>query len=217
MIKDGRSINSIAKHFGVDPSAVRYHRDRILGRPDPPRPSFPRNGNQAWAHELFLQHVSCRIIARRLRISRSTTQVYWYKLRARLIAEGSSFPCNGCGRPLHPGKCCGPKIYERRSPALKGQRALISDGLYEEIHRYVPAWIANDLRDDIVSSAYVAILEGRMTLASLGDEIGAIIGKTLDEEMNAFRFVSLGTGDDDDGGDWIADERALEAFDEIEW
>jgi DNA-binding CsgD family transcriptional regulator len=216
LVAEGVPVREVAERLGIHKLTVRRHRNRILGSPELGPPFYPKNGNAERARAMLLQRVSCCEVARRLGITHQTAYFYWLPLRRRLIDQGTNFRCLGCKKPLHNGSCV-PKARKRGDAVASGHRSTIADPLYVEISRYVPARLADDIRDEIMSAAYMAVLEGEMCIDTLGAKMGTIINRALKHELGAFSGGLIESADDFDILARVEDPRALEAFDEIEW
>ena len=94
-----------------------------------------------------------------------------------------------------------------------------ADPLYAEIARSVPHGIDPALRDDMISQAYLEVLEGRLDRTRLREGVRKVRGRVFSAFANPWGNRSLdaplregGTGT---AADLIADDRALEAFEAL--
>lgn len=101
-------------------------------------------------------------------------------------------------------------------PAFR-QTSMIDDPLHKLVESYVPNGYAPDVRADLISALYLAVLDGTLRINELSKCGGSILNQTL-RECGVHRW-SLTTsldeviGDDDFSlGDHLVDETAGEAF-----
>jgi len=95
-----------------------------------------------------------------------------------------------------------------------------ADPLYAAIERTVSRGIDPALRDDMISQAYLEVLEGRLDPKNLAAGVKKVRGGIFRAFANPWGNLSLNECRSDDGPDWtneIPDERALSAFDTIEF
>ncbi|MEG3178167.1 hypothetical protein U1872_18145 [Sphingomonas sp. RB3P16] len=94
-----------------------------------------------------------------------------------------------------------------------------ADPLYAEIAKSVSRRIDPALRDDMISQAYLEVLEGRLDPQHLREGMRKVRGRVFSAFANPWGNMSIDAPTREDGsGSWvenIPDERALQAFDEI--
>lgn len=95
----------------------------------------------------------------------------------------------------------------------------VKDDLYAEIDRLVPVSIADDVRSDIISELYLAVLDGSVPRDRLAEKGGAVLNRTVDFCGHGRHGpLSLDIMFDKDGNsflDLLEDESASDAFDRI--
>lgn len=105
--------------------------------------------------------------------------------------------------------------------AIKRPRATnpTADPLYAEIAQAVPRGIDRALRDDMISQAYLEVLEGRLDPKRLREGMRKVRGRVFSAFANPWGNLSIDAPTREDGsGSWvenIPDERALQAFDAV--
>lgn len=106
----------------------------------------------------------------------------------------------------------------RLSKAIARPRAVkpMADPLYAQISHAVPRGIDSALRDDMISQAYLEVLEGRLDPKKLAAGVRKVRGRVFQAFANPWGNKSIDIANvDGRPGSWadnIPDERALEAF-----
>ncbi|MEG3176156.1 hypothetical protein U1872_07950 [Sphingomonas sp. RB3P16] len=94
-----------------------------------------------------------------------------------------------------------------------------ADPLYAEIAKSVSRRIDPALRDDMISQAYLEVLEGRLDPKHLREGMRKVRGRVFSAFANPWGNLSIDAPTREDGtGSWvenIPDERALQAFDAV--
>lgn len=194
----GESVRSIAKAFGVDRAMVRYYRRRN-GIPSA-HEGYGHTGNKASVLALAEQGYSTQTIVERVGIGRATVRTYVRTWTQERQAAGLPIPPCRCGSPRnHKGNCIekinrgaearrlGRGTAQRQRPAARALRPVgritsgIADALYNRIERLIPSGYARDIRDDIASELYLAVLSGEIPEDRIEQDGRRILNRVLDE------------------------------------
>lgn len=115
-----------------------------------------------------------------------------------------------------------PKPGTRPQPLRKSFRVIsrINDPTYRLIESCVPNGYAPDLRADMISDLYLAVLDGKLRADELLEHGRAILNQTLrDCGVEQWRIATSLDSSDDDQGDplveRLVDDAAQEAFDRL--
>lgn len=200
---DGASDNRIAKTLGVHRVAVKLWRERealpalyLRGQVECSPFTKLTPAAEAKVAKLLLSGHSLRALAAKFGVSTGPIR----RVRATLPPDAPGL--------LPWGGQSGPKATADR-PAFK-------DTLYSRINAAVSRLLAADIRDDIISDTYLALLEGTLDESEIEARIKRFESRTIGTYASKWGPASLDEEIGDDGFSrlaFVADPNAAAAFD----